>query len=135
MAKTVAVIERMDTGYGVSFPDFPTAGNVGPTAEEALRRAEAALDAHIHGMVAAKVPFLTIRSVDEIMNDPDHAELVAEIGPVTYALVDVTLPAKAVRVNITIDERLIERIDRAAAAEGETRSGYLAAAARARLAG
>ena len=135
MTKTVAVIERMKSGFGISFPDFPTAGTTGTTIEEAIRRAEANLAAHIDGLVAAKLPIPVIRSVDDIMIDPDHLELLAEIGPVTYVLFDVTLPAKAVRVNITIDERLIERIDKAAAAEGETRSGYLAAAARARLAG
>lgn len=44
-------------------------------------------------------------------------------------------PGKAVRVNITLEERLLERLDAAAKREGGTRSGYIAAAVRSRLAG
>jgi hypothetical protein len=51
------------------------------------------------------------------------------------SLVPVDLPGKAVRVKVSIDESLLDRIDRAAKARGETCSGFLAAAAKARLAG
>ena len=50
-------------------------------------------------------------------------------------LLDVDLPGKTVRVNITLDEGMLGRIDRAAAAIGESRSGFLVSAARSRLAG
>jgi metal-responsive CopG/Arc/MetJ family transcriptional regulator len=43
--------------------------------------------------------------------------------------------ALAARVNITLPERLLAQIDRAAAAEKMTRSGFLATAALARIAG
>jgi metal-responsive CopG/Arc/MetJ family transcriptional regulator len=39
------------------------------------------------------------------------------------------------RLNISLDERLVEAIDRAAAAVGQTRSGFLADAAKTRLKG
>jgi hypothetical protein len=50
------------------------------------------------------------------------------------ALVPYAPPARAARINITLDESLLGRVDRAAEAVGETRSGYLAGAARRRLA-
>jgi len=46
------------------------------------------------------------------------------------SLVPALIPGKAVRVNITIDEALLEQIDRAAAAGGSNRSAFLADAAR-----
>jgi metal-responsive CopG/Arc/MetJ family transcriptional regulator len=45
------------------------------------------------------------------------------------------LTGPAARVNITLPERLLAQIDRAAAAENMTRSGFLATAALARIAG
>jgi hypothetical protein len=44
------------------------------------------------------------------------------------------IPGRAVRVSITMDEGLLARLDKAAGAEGETRSGYIAQAVRERLA-
>ena len=44
-------------------------------------------------------------------------------------------PARSVRVNISLDETLLDQIDRVARARGETRSGFLSSAARSRLAG
>jgi metal-responsive CopG/Arc/MetJ family transcriptional regulator len=49
-------------------------------------------------------------------------------------LVPYAPPSKSVRLNITLDESLLNRVDQAAQRAGETRSGYLAAAARRRLA-
>jgi hypothetical protein len=51
------------------------------------------------------------------------------------AIVTLDLPGRAVRVNISLDETLLDQIDRAARARGESRSGFLASAARSRLAG
>jgi len=47
--------------------------------------------------------------------------------------VPVEMPGKAVRINVTMDEALVQRLDAAAAVEGNSRSGYLAQAVRERL--
>jgi hypothetical protein len=52
---------------------------------------------------------------------------------VAAVLVPVEMPGRAVRASITMDEALLSRVDAAAAAEGNTRSGFLAQAARERL--
>ena len=49
--------------------------------------------------------------------------------------VPLDLPGKAVRLNISLDEHLVEQIDRAATAQGQTRSGFLAEAAKSKLRG
>jgi hypothetical protein len=54
----------------------------------------------------------------------------AETTVLTSLLVPVELPGRSVRVNITMDENLLQRADRAAAAQGMTRSGLLAEAVR-----
>ena len=51
------------------------------------------------------------------------------------ALIGVEVPGKAQRVNISLDEGLLARIDKAAASAGQTRSGFLASAARERIKG
>jgi len=48
----------------------------------------------------------------------------------TLALSVKTAAQKAVRVNVTLPEDTLERIDRCAEAHGYTRSGFLAQAAR-----
>jgi metal-responsive CopG/Arc/MetJ family transcriptional regulator len=47
--------------------------------------------------------------------------------------VPLDVPGRSLRVNISLDESLIDAIDRAATAAGQNRSSYLADAARARL--
>jgi hypothetical protein len=95
-----------------------------------LRRGRDALDFHVESMMEVGEALPRIRDIAEIKADPDYAD---DFADALVAVVDAEVPAKAVRVNISIDERLLDRIDRAAEASGETRSGYIAAAARERL--
>jgi hypothetical protein len=62
---------------------------------------------------------------------PDWA---AEAAQGTRALVPAEVSARAARVNITLDEALLGRIDAAASEAGFTRSGFPAQAAREKLA-
>ncbi|MCJ2060663.1 type II toxin-antitoxin system HicB family antitoxin [Methylobacterium sp. J-048] len=62
--------------------------------------------------------------------DPSFRENSADA---MVALIQVELPGRAVRVNISMEEGLLRRIDRAAEATGESRSAFLAQAAKARL--
>ncbi len=133
MAKVLGVVETMEDGFGVSFPDFPACGSSGTTVEEATAAARTSLEVMIDAMVEDGVPLPPLRAWSEIVVDPDHHALIAEVGPVSYVWVDVDLPSRAQRVNITVDQRLLDRIDRAARANGESRSAYLAGAARLRL--
>ena len=72
----------------------------------------------------------TARSMSELMRDPAFRE---DAEGALLVLVPYEPPKHAVRINITIEESLLARIDRAAEAAGETRSGYLAEAARLRM--
>jgi HicB-like antitoxin of HicAB toxin-antitoxin system len=73
-----------------------------------------------------------VRSLSRLAEDP---VFLADSTGLMIALVPYTPGTREVRLKITLDESLVARIDRAAETVGETRSGYLADAARQRLAG
>jgi len=118
-----------DGSVGVVFPDLPGCVSAGETAQQAALNAVEALALHVEGMLAdgealpqpaalGAVPAWLARDGDTILG---------------HCLVPVDLPTKAIRLNITMDEALVHRLDAAAAAEGFTRSGYLAQATRERI--
>jgi|HubBroStandDraft_4_1064222.scaffolds.fasta_scaffold713719_1 predicted RNase H-like HicB family nuclease len=118
--------------YAVVFPDFPGAGTGGETIHEAMERAAEHLAVHVEGRAEAGLDMPVLRTVDEVAADPEIADEIAEAKAI--ALVPIEAPGKSLRVNITVDESLLARIDKAASRLGESRSGFLAAAARARIA-
>jgi predicted RNase H-like HicB family nuclease len=130
MVAVIALVHGKLGAYGISFPDFPGCISGGESIDEALRRGRDALDFHVESMIEVGEALPKIRDVAEIKADPDYAE---DFANAVLAVVEAEVPAKAVRVNISIDERLLDRIDRAVQATGETRSGFMAAAARERL--
>jgi hypothetical protein len=73
-----------------------------------------------------------VRSLDELRRDPTFRE---DAEGAIIALVPFIPSTGVVRVNITIEESLLARADRDAAAEGETRSGFIGTALRERLSG
>lgn len=118
-----AIIERGATGYGVFFPDLPGCVSAGATIQEAARNAEEALDGHLIVSAEHGDPIPDPSVLDDVRVDDD-------IDVVARVLVRAERPGKAVRLNITLDEGLVARIDRVA----KNRSGFLADAARAMLA-
>jgi predicted RNase H-like HicB family nuclease len=130
MVAVVALVHGKRGAYGISFPDFPGCIAGGDTVDEALRRGRDALDFHVESMIEVGEPLPKIRDIAEIRADAEYAD---DFADAMVAVIDAEVPAKAVRVNISLDERLLDRIDRAAEATGETRSGFIAAAARERL--
>ena len=121
-----AVVERGASNYGVTFPDFPGCVSVGDSIEHAIERGHQALAAHIEMMVEDGDLIPEPSPLDAPL--PDWLEGVGEVALRT--VVRVELPGRAVRLSITMDEALAGAVDRAAAAQGFTRSGFLAEAAR-----
>ena len=119
-----AILEKEpDSAYGVTFPDFPGLVSAGNTAAEALVNAHEALAGHVALMVQDGDVLPEPTSIETVISDP-------EIKVVAITLVGVTVPGRAKRVNVTLDEALLEEIDEIA----ENRSRFLAEAARAELA-
>ena len=108
-----------DSDFGVDFPDFPGCISAGTTLDEARRMAQEALELHVGGMIEDGEALPVGSSLETIMADPENADAVAFV---------VTVPDAAdrtVRVNITLPERLLRRIDERA----KDRSAFLARAA------
>jgi len=117
-------------GYGVVFPDLPGCVSGGDSVQLAATNAAEALSLHIEGMVEDGLPIPSPSSPDARL-----PEWLADVpgAIVARVLVPVEMPGRAIRANITLDEGLLSRLDAAAAAEGTSRSGYIAQAVRERL--
>lgn len=118
-----AIIERGPEGFGVYFPDLPGCVSAGRTVQEAALGAEEALNGHLSVMAEYGDAIPQPSELDAIEADEGSDE----VGRI---LVRGERPGKAVRVQVTIEEGLLARIDRAA----PNRSRFLADAARAALA-
>lgn len=125
MVAYIALFDRAaDGSYGVVFPDFPGCVSAGDSFDEALREASEALAFHVQGMQEDGEPIPTPRSLEDIRAaGEDWYDMTGAIVAVVPLLPP---PARAVRVNITIDERLLAEIDSVA----KNRSAFLADAAR-----
>ena len=118
-----AVVDRSAGGFGITFPDFPGCVSAGSTLDETIERGHNALAAHVELTIEHDEPVPEPSPIDDIDEDGD-GEVVLK------TLVRVDLPGRTVRLSITMDEALAKAVDRTAAAEGFTRSGFLAEAAR-----
>ena len=128
--QVVALIHEENGVFGASFPDFLGCTTVADSLDAIIPKAAEALAFHVEGMIEDG-PLPAVRTLAQLRKDPIFRE--DSIGAM-IALVPYAPPARAARINITVDESLLARVDRAAEAAGETRSGYLATAARQRLA-
>jgi predicted RNase H-like HicB family nuclease len=119
----VAVIERGTDEFFAFFPDVPGCTSAGATAQEAAANAEEALHGHLILALEHGEALPEPSPLDEIPADP-------EIDEVARILVRFEVPARSVRVNITLSEDLLAEVDRFAKGHGFTRSGLLAQAVR-----
>lgn len=110
------------SAYGATFPDFPGCFAAADELQALPRAAQEAAEAHF-GADDDPIPAAT--SPEAWVNDPDF------VGGF-WMLVEIDLAkvrARAVRLNISLPENLVQRIDSAAKSRGQTRSAFLASAA------
>jgi predicted RNase H-like HicB family nuclease len=105
--------------YGVSFPDFPGCITAGKTLEDAHRMASEALTLHIAGMIEDGDTIPEPATLDSLTQDPRRK------GAVAFLVHVEPKTERTVRVNITVREKQIEKIDRLANDAGLTRSAYM----------
>jgi predicted RNase H-like HicB family nuclease len=125
MSEYIALIHKeKSSDYGASFPDFPGCIAAASTLEELRPLAEEALNFHVEGMREDNDAIPEPSSLDTIVKTRDYKT--------ASAVLIVNVPDEegvAVRVNITLPEKALQRIDRKAKALGLTRSRFLAKAA------
>jgi predicted RNase H-like HicB family nuclease len=125
MKYPVLIHKESSSDFGVTVPDLPGCCSAGTTMEEALESAHEAVLTHVEGLLVDQEPVPTPSSVESLLPGWN------EEGSV-WALVAVDLSVlskRAKRVNITVPENLLRKIDAFAMKDGDSRSGLLVTAA------
>jgi predicted RNase H-like HicB family nuclease len=120
-----------DSCYGVSFPDMPGCTSAGDTLDEAVANAVDALSGHVRMMDMDGDAVPAPRSLEEIVADPELAE--DREGALLSAIALVKDRGSSTRINVSLDLGLLEAIDAEARSRKQTRSAFLASAARREL--
>lgn len=125
------VVMHTDDGhhYGVIVPDLPGCFSAGDGVDDALSSVVEAIDLHVETLLEDGGDIPARQPIDAHKDNPDYA------GGV-WAIVDAPIEkyfGPAEKINITLPKLLLAKIDSYTKAHGATRSGFLAAAARAAM--
>lgn len=118
----IAIEHEPGSAYGVQFPDLPGCFSAGDTLDEAIANASEALAFHIEGLLDAGEKIPTPLDLAHHATNPEFTGMIWAVVSMDLA----SLSGKSKRLNISLPERVLRRIDAAALKNGESRSGYLA---------
>ena len=114
-----------DSDYGVTVPDLPGCFSAGETIEEALENAEEAILTHIEGMLMDNETIPTPSLIENLKKRNSLKNVIWSV-----VTIDIGKLSKVVkRINVSIPENILTKIDTYAEKEGDSRSGFLASAA------
>lgn len=122
MLYPIHVHKDRDSAYGASFPDLPGCFAGADDLQDLPRAAQEAVEAHFHDEPEA-IPAPSVPEAWEGHEDFEGG---------FWMVVDIDLSkvsTKAVRLNISLPENLVHRIDATARAQRLSRSAFLAKAA------
>jgi predicted RNase H-like HicB family nuclease len=116
-----------DTAYGVVVPDIPGCFSAGDTFDEAVANAREAIEGHLESLAEHGESIPEASEVASHLKDPEFAGWV-------WAVVEVDVTpylGKSHKINVTLPEMLIKRIDTVVSRQStyKSRSGFLAQAA------
>jgi len=113
------------TAFGVVVPDLPGCFSAGDTLDEAIENSKEAIAGWIEITLdeGGKIP--TPGKLSDHLKNSEFIGWLWAVVEIDGALLD----DKSERVNISLPRRILARIDRYAAAHGESRSGFLVNAA------
>ena len=112
--------------FGVVVPDLPGCFSAGETLDKAVDNAREAIDLWCETVIGDGGDVPVAKTLAEHQSDPDFAGWI-------WAVVEVPVEryfGPAEKLNITLPRLLLAKIDEYARSHGETRSGFLAEAAR-----
>ena len=132
MARFFALMDGEPGALGVSFPDCPGCVAMGADENEAYSNAIEALSEWVHdARIEGGAP--TPSSIEDLRRDPGVVATLAE-GAIFIGVPLLIESGRPVKANISLDRGLLDAIDDAAKRTGLTRSGFLASAAREKIA-
>lgn len=121
-----------DSAFGVVFPDVPGCHSAGDTLDIAIAEAKEALIGFMELCREDGDDIPEPKGIEFYVNDEEYKDYIW-----SFVEIDITpFMGKSKKVNVTLPEYLINKIDSAAKSNPEykTRSGFLAAAAERELA-
>lgn len=120
----IAVIHKdQDTGYGASFPEVGGCTAVSDTLEGIIEEAKNALSLYLETLKELGRDIPEPKGIDYVLKNS------VKTGFVMVAMIPVILNDNVVRINITVPERYLHRIDEAAKRKNMSRSAFLTEAA------
>lgn len=126
MLNYIAVIHKdNDSDYSVSFPDIPGCITVGKTIDEVKNMAQEALELHIEGLLEDKDVLPRESLLEDITNDPQY-----KTASAFFIVSAHDVKKHKVKINATIDEVLLQKLDVVAKQVGKSRSEFLSDGAR-----
>lgn len=131
MRYVALIYKEPDSAFGVVFPDLPGCFSAGDTMDEASQNAVEALAAHVRWLEADGDPVPAARTMDDIVADPELADALE--GAMLIGIPLVRDLGSTTRINVSLDLGLLKAIDDEARSRGQTRSAFLASAARREL--
>ena len=119
-------------GYVATFPDLPSIRSENATLTGLLGDVRGALLDALKKLEAQGLEWPAASSMEQLRTvEAAGGEAASSQG--ALMVIDVQVDDAPVRVNISIGERLLKRVDETAERQSMTRSGYIAAALRLRL--
>jgi predicted RNase H-like HicB family nuclease len=122
-----AVHQDRDSAWGIVFPDLPGCFSAADDFADLPAMAAEAVALHLEGLAADGVPRPVPSGLDAIRAHADSQ------GAVSFLPVPAPDPDRCIRLNVSLPESLVQRID--ATVGPRRRSGFLAQAARVALVG
>jgi len=131
MRKTYTMIlheSAATNDIGVSFPDFPGCISAGSDVQEAIEQGKEALEFYLEFMVDEEID-IPLKGDEKALKE--RLDECNELGEKTYiSLVQVEIPeSKIQRYNISMNQMIINKVDRWAKEHKTNRSQVLAEAA------
>ena len=124
MKYPIYVEKDEDSDYGVTIPDLPGCFSAGSTVEEAIQNAEEAILTHLEGLMLDSDPIPYPSNIKELQTKYN-----SKGGIWILVNIDINqLSKETKRINITLPEIILSKVDSFASKEKETRSGLLAKA-------
>ena len=133
MTRYIGIIDGKAGAYGIFFPDLPGCTSMGATIDEAFQGGVEAIRLWVQDALGDGEALPPPRDMDALQRDADVRRALA--SGASFASVPLLMDSgRPTRANLSIDTGLLEAIDDAAKERGLTRSGFIASAARDKIA-
>ena len=120
----VVIHKDTDSDYGVTVPDLPGCFSAGSTMDDALSNAVEAIATHVEGLLLDGEPIPRPKEIETHRGNPDYSDGISAVVMVDLSRVS----GSARRINVSIPERILARVDDYAKEAGDSRSSLMAAA-------